>query len=79
MKQPALYCEDYPVLSYVLRINSHKTGNAVEKSVGPNETDNIMVGPHSVLTDNQMYDYSVTAVNGVGNTTSKAGVINNCE
>ena len=64
----------------MLEIKSLKTGYAMEKSVYPNETDSeIMLGPHNVLTDNQKYNFKVTAINSIGNTTSKAGVINTCE
>ena len=66
------------MLLYVLKTESLKTGNVVEKSLHTNETE-IMLGPHNVLTENQIYNYTVTAVNSVGNITSKAGVINTCE
>ena len=52
--------------------------NAVEKSVGPNETD-IVLQHYGGLTSNQKHEYTVTAVNKIGKVTSKSGIISTCE
>ena len=72
--QPALYCVNYPVSRYLLKLRSEEIGSEVEKSLGSNETE-VTIGPGDGLKGNKKYQYTVTAVNDVGNTTSDTHVI----
>ena len=72
--QPALYCAEYPVSTYLLKLRSEGIESEVEKSLGSNETV-ITVGPGDGLKVNKKYQYTVTAVNNIGNTTSDTHVI----
>ena len=67
--QPALYCVEYPVSTYLLKLKSEVIGSEFEKSLGSNETE-VTIGPSDGLKENRKYQYTVTARNGVGNTTS---------
>ena len=67
--KPALYCLEYPVFTYLLKLKSEEIGSEVEKSLGSNETE-VTIGPSDGLKGNKKYQYTVTAVNDVGNTTS---------
>ena len=69
--QPALYCINYPVSTYLLKLKSEEIGSGVEKSLGSNETE-VTIGPGDGLKANKRYRYTVTAVNNIGNTTSDA-------
>ena len=72
--QPALYCEEYPVLSYLITLRSEKVGHVTQRSVSQNETE-VALGPTNGLIVNQKYEYAVTAINIIGNSSSKWGVI----
>ena len=71
--QPALYCEQYPILSYLLKLKSNyqaaENDVEVEIILLPNETS-IVLGYEEGLKENQKYTYSVTAVNTIGNATT---------
>ena len=69
--QPALYCEEYPTLSYLLKLKSNYQAaeDGVEIILLPNETS-IVLGYEEGLKENQKYTYSVTAVNTIGNATT---------
>ena len=71
--QSALYCVEYPVSSYLLKLKSEGIGK-VEKSLGSNETE-VTIGSNDGLKGNKKYQYTVTARNSVGNTTSNGSVI----
>ena len=58
-----------PVLSYLLKIKPLEVGNAIEESLGANETY-IVMGPSTGLEADHKYVYTVTAFNVNGNATS---------
>ena len=70
--QPALFCVENPVLSYLLTMTPQEAGNAIEVSLGANETY-LVLGPFTGLVVGHKYDYTVTAFNVIGNTTSTMG------
>ena len=59
--------------TYLLKLRSEEIGE-VEKSLGSNETE-VTIGPGDGLKGNRKYQYTVTARNSVGNTTSNERVI----
>ena len=72
--QPALFCEKYPVLSYLITLRSEQVGGVNQKLIGPNETE-VQIGPKHGLLASQKYEYVVTAINIIGNASSKWGII----
>ena len=72
--QPALYCVEYPVYAYTLRLRSEEKGSGFEKSLGSDETETT-IGPSDGLRGNKKYEYTVTARNSVGNTSSNGSVL----
>ena len=75
--QPARYCLEYPVLSYLLVLRSEQTGVFINISLGANETE-VLLGPQDGLEENQKYVFTVTAVNNIGTTTSHQDGNNEC-
>ena len=68
--QPALNCEDYPVVAYLLNLKSlDDVFQTVEFFFKPNET-NLVLGREEGLIENWKYTYSVTTVNVIGNTST---------
>ena len=67
--QPARYCLEYPVLSYLLVLRLEQTGVFINISLGANETE-VMLGPQDGLGKKQKYVFTVTAVSSSGTTTS---------
>ena len=68
--QRALYCVNYPVSTYLLKLKSEESeGSEVKMSLGSNETE-VTIGPSDGLKGDRKYQYTVTARNSVGNTTS---------
>ena len=67
--QSALYCVEYPVSTYLLKLKSEEIGSEFEKSLCSNETE-VTIGPGDGLKENRKYQCTVTARNSVGNTTS---------
>ena len=67
--QPALYCINYPVSTYLLKLRSEEIGSKVERSFSSNETE-VTIGSNDGLKGNKKYQYTVTAINSVGNATS---------
>ena len=68
--QPALYCEEHPVVEYLLKLKSlDEMFQAIELFLKPNET-NIVLGREEGLIENRKYAYSVTAINVIGNTST---------
>ena len=63
--QPARTCIHYPVENYLLVLKS-LSGKIISDTLGYNETETLLYG----LEDNQMYTYSVTAINTIGNATT---------
>ena len=72
--QPALYCEDYHVLSYLimLMLDLKDRASDVVVFLEANETD-VVLGLEYGLKEYQTYVYSVTAINIIGNTTTGLG------
>ena len=69
--QPARYCLEYPVLSYLLVLRSEQTGVFINISLGANDHETeVTLDPQDGLEENQKYVYTVTAVNSIGTTTS---------
>ena len=67
--QPALFCVENPVLSYLLKIKPQGVRNQIELSIGANNTY-IVLGPSSGLEAGHKYEYSIAAFSVIGNTTS---------
>ena len=70
--QPAFNCINYPVSTYLIKLKSEESERSeVKKSlaIGINETE-VTIGPSDGLKTNKKYQYTVTAVNNIGNTTS---------
>ena len=72
--QPALSCVEYPVSTYLLKLRPEEIGREFEKSLCSNETE-VIIGPGDDFKANKRYQYTVTAVNNIGNTTSDTHVI----
>ena len=60
------------MLSYLLKITPQEAGNAIEVALGTQETYLVM-GPFTGLEVGHKYNYTVTAINVNGNTTSTTG------
>ena len=63
--QPAETCIYHPVKSYLLVLKS-PSRQALNFTLVCNETETLVNG----LEDNKMYNYSVTAINRIGNATT---------
>ena len=58
------------MLSYLISLRSELIGHVTQKLIGPNETE-VQLGPKDGLRANQNYAYTVTAINVIGNASSK--------
>ena len=59
----------YPVLSYAVVLKSNQTQRLVTLTVYTNETESIL-NTQVTLEDNQIYLYTVSAINSIGNVTT---------
>ena len=55
--------------TYLLKLRSEEIGSEFKKSLDSNETE-VTIGSSDGLKENRIYQYIVTAINSVGNTTS---------
>ena len=62
------------MLSYLITLRSEQVGHVIQTLVGPNETE-VKIGPQNGLRASQTYEYAVTAINIIGNASSKWGII----
>ena len=76
--QPALHCEDYPVLSYVLKLRSEKSEHVTEIFVSANTT-RVLLMAQVGLKGNQEYVYTVGAANIIGNMSTPLGATYFCK
>ena len=76
MFQPARYCLEYPLSSYLLVLRSKWSGKFINLSLDVNETE-IVLDPQDGLEDNQKYVYTITAINSVGTATTDENTICN--
>ena len=67
--QPATFCNDYPILNYLLSLRSELAEVVVDKYMDANQTG-VVLGPQDGLEDNHKYVYTVTAVNSIGTASS---------
>ena len=58
------------MLSYLITMRSEEARHVTQKLVSPNETE-VQLGPQNGLIANQTYEYAVTAINIIGNASSK--------
>ena len=66
------------MLFYLITLRSEQVGRITQKQIGQNETE-VQFGPKDGLKANEKYAYTVTAINIIGNVSSKWGVIDESE
>lgn len=62
----------------MLKLSSQSSGRGIEKLLGPNETE-VVLRAQDGLMENLKYMCTVTAINSVGNATSKLTTIILCK
>ena len=78
--QPAIYCAEHPVTSYLLTFRSGAPWMVIDTTLAFNATE-VVLGPQNGLKENQKYVYTITAINSIGNVTTDPSVNRNviCE
>ena len=72
--QPASFCLEHPVLSYLLVLSLKQTEVVISQLLAHNMTE-VVLGPQDGLEDNQKYVYTVTAINTIEMTTSDEKIV----